>query len=415
MHTERTKRPFLGLALLAITVGFLATRVSGQVARQAVDDAIEGVQAASLDQPRIYLNVRRTARGPVLETGGRESVSGIEAFLDTGASGVMLAEDTVKQLKINTEKGRDGKAVQFEDVGIAGAEHFGVSEALFLATAHYNSNTTGEDEGAYSAPVGPIRAQVRPAGGILQMLAPNLDIAGMPVMAGRVAVIDTKGLAEFEKLRTALYSPGDQRIPKTTRHIPLTYVSFARFTKTTPAGAPGPNLSPNPMIGPDPFKPNPAAKPVVLKHGNKTARATLLLDTGAAASILSAKIAAQLGIVENNGALAGVPQNQQFSLTIGGLGGAKNTAGTFFDRLEIPTRDGAPIAYKRAPFLITDISVKDADGKTFTLDGLIGMNFLCASAEITGGLLPNIGKIVDSPFRYIVIDNKTGVLGLVPN
>ena len=28
---------------------------------------------------------------------------------------------------------------------------------------------------------------------------------------------------------------------------------------------------------------------------------------------------------------------------------------------------------------------------------------------------PQIGKIVDSPFRYIVIDNKAGVMGLVPN
>jgi hypothetical protein len=381
-----------------------------------VDDAIEGVQAAALDQPRIYMNVRRGgARAPVLTTGGRESVSGIEAFLDTGASGVMLAEDTVKQLKINTERSRDGKAVQFEDVGIAGAEHFGVSEPLYLATAHYNSMTTGEDAGAYSVPVGPIRTQVRPAGGILQMLAPNLDIAGMPVMAGRVAVIDTKPLAEFDKLRTALHSPGDQRIPKTTKHIPLTYVSFAGFTRTTPAGSQGPSLSPNPMIGPDPFKPNPAVKPVIIKHGNKTARATLLLDTGAAASIISAKLASQLGITTNNGAIAGVPQDQQFSLTVGGLGGAKNTPGTFFDRLELPTREGAPIAYKRAPFLITDISVRDADGKAFTLDGLVGMNFLCASAEITGGLLPNIGKIVDSPFRYIVIDNRAGVMGLVPN
>ena len=30
--------------------------------------------------------------------------------------------------------------------------------------------------------------------------------------------------------------------------------------------------------------------------------------------------------------------------------------------------------------------------------GLIGMNFLCASAEISGGLLPQIGKIVEGIF-----------------
>jgi hypothetical protein len=403
------------LLVLVMLLGFGPAVADAQRAPAAVDEAIEGVQAAALDQPRIYLNVRRTARGPVLETGGKESVSGIEAFLDTGASGVMLPEDTVKQLGIHTEQGRDGKAVQFDDVGIAGSEHFGVSETLFLATAHYDSNTTGEEAAAYSVPFGPIRAQVRPAGGILQMLAPNLGIAGMPVMAGRVAVIDTKGLADFEKLRTALYSPGDRRIPKTTKHVPLTYISFARFTRTTPAGAPGPNLGSNPMIGPDPFNPNTAVKPVVLRHGNRTARVTLLLDTGAAASILSTKVAAKLGITVNNGALSGVPQDQQFSLPVGGLGGMTNAPGTFFDRLELPTREGPPVAYKRAPFLVSDVSVRDAEGKTFTLDGVIGMNFLCASAEIKGGLLPDIGNIVASPFRYIVVDNKTGVLGLVPN
>ena len=48
MHTERTRRSFVGLALVALTFGFLATRMPGQVARQTVDDAIEGVQAAAL-------------------------------------------------------------------------------------------------------------------------------------------------------------------------------------------------------------------------------------------------------------------------------------------------------------------------------------------------------------------------------
>src|SRR5688500_5095414 len=258
----------------------------------AVDNAIEGVQAAALDQPRVYMNLRRNPRGPVLTTGGEEPITAIEAFLDTGASGVMLSEDTAKQLKVNAERSRDGKPIQFEDVGVGGAEHFGVSEPLYVSVAHYDSNTTGEDEGAYFAPLGPVRAQIKPAGGgILQMIAPNLDIAGMPVMAGRVAVIDTKPLAQFEKLRTALYSPGDQRIPKTTRQVPLTDVSFARFTRTTPAGAQGPMPAPNPLLGPGPFKPTPAVKPIVVRHGNKTASVTLLLDTGAAASIISEKVA----------------------------------------------------------------------------------------------------------------------------
>jgi hypothetical protein len=42
------------------------------------------------------------------------------------------------------------------------------------------------------------------------------------------------------------------------------------------------------------------------------------------------------------------------------------------------------------------------------------MNYLVASAEVTGGLLPDIGKITDGPFRWIVIDLKRGMLGVEP-
>src|SRR5205085_10419594 len=57
---------------------------------------------------------------------------GAEAFLDTGAGGVMLSTDTLEQLGIRREQTRDGHAVTFEDVGDGGTESFGVAEPLFL-------------------------------------------------------------------------------------------------------------------------------------------------------------------------------------------------------------------------------------------------------------------------------------------
>jgi len=376
------------------------------------DETIEGVQVAALDQPRVYMEVYRTINGQPLKTKGDEATSAIEAFLDTGASGMVLSSDTAGKLGVKEAKTPDGKSISFEDTGVAGSEKFGVTEPLFAALAPYPN---GEQPGAFAKPAGPLRMQIRPEAGILAMIAPGMDIAGMPVMAGKVVVIDPSPLAKFDKLKTIVLSAGDRNIPKTSRHVPLTYDSFAAYTRTTPREATGPNLGANPMIGPDPFKPDPAKKGVVITYKGKSVSGTFLLDTGAVTSIISTKLARELGVkLDDNDKPVGIPKDQQFSLAVGGLGGAKQSSGIFFDRLELPTREGRPIVYEKAPLLITDVSVADAKGNTFTLDGVFGMNYLVASAEITGGLLPDVGKMVDGPYKLIVIDNQRGELGLEP-
>src|SRR5204863_2156159 len=76
-------------------------------------DSIEGVQPAALDQPRIFMCLRRDAQGKILETKDKDARSGIEAFLDTGASGVVLSSDTCGQLGVAQEKTRDGKPIDY--------------------------------------------------------------------------------------------------------------------------------------------------------------------------------------------------------------------------------------------------------------------------------------------------------------
>ena len=63
--------------------------------------------------------------------------------------------------------------------------------------------------------------------------------------------------------------------------------------------------------------------------------------------------------------------------------------------------------------LVNDISVIDPKThEQFTLDGVFGMNFLVASANVTGGLLPDIGNMTEGPFTMIVIDHARGFLGV---
>ena len=404
----KTRRDYFAMALPILLAGTLCRA-----------DDIVGVQPAALDQPRIYLNLRRSQTAePFVAKADGQSQAAIEAFLDTGASALVLSDESFKALGVNKQSLQDAKVVEYEEVGVGGSEKCFVSEPIFFSFAPYSSTTDGDNPNSYSAPAGPVRAELRPSGGFLEMFTGGLDVAGMPVMASKVVVIDPKPLNTFtDKLRTTIVAADDARIPKVTRHVPLCYVSFDRFARVTATGSP-PTTSGNPMIGPDPFKPHDPARPVVARYGNKTAKLTMLLDTGAVCSMISRKHAALLGVKysADEKKLLGVPEKQQFTLTIGGIGGNKSAVGFYVDHLTLPVaKDEQPIVYGKAPVLVSDISLVDPQTQqTFTLDGVFGMNFLVASANVTGGLLPDIGQLTEGPFTTIVVDHSRGFLGLTP-
>jgi predicted aspartyl protease len=379
---------------------------------------IEGVQPASLDQPRVHLHLRRELKGKPLAAGnGKEQLINIQAFLDTGASGVMLSTQTADALGVHREAAKPGENVIFHDVGVGGDDRFNVAEPLYVFVAP--SGKTGEPDDASGYPIsfGPVRAQVGPlSAGILQMLTGGLDVVGMPAMKGRIVVIDPKPVDTFgDTMRAGLFDRNAQHngqtvIPKTDRHIALRYQSFARFTHVEPPDAKGPTLAENPFID-----------GVIAASGRSKSSGNWLLDTGAAASMISSKQAAKVGVkyVEgtegtNAPVLAGVPEDEQFTITVGGVGGSKKAAGFFLDTLTLPTKEKDPIVYKRAPVLVSDITVEDPKThEQITLDGVFGMNFLCASAMVTeAALLPDIGKMSAGPYAWIVFDEPNAVLGL---
>ena len=441
-------------------LAFLSVLALSAPAAFATD--IEGVQPASLDQPRIHLHLRRTPDGKPLAAGGGgggdakgkknplgealgidlgvESAINVQAFLDTGASGIMLSKVTADALGVKRETvktaGKDTpEPVEFIDVGVGGDEHFTVSEPLHLFLAHWDRSGEPDDADGYRVRSGPVRVHIPKASGLMDMMTGGLDVVGMPVMKGRVVVIDPKPVDTFaDVMRTSVYDAAEARklpkgpngIPPTDRHVRLTYVSFADFTRTEPPQGPGPTLAPNPFIGPGPqvgerpVKSEVKAPPVVAGYKGKTQAGSWLLDTGAAASILSEKQAAQLGVTyvaDTKGTakpkLAGVPEKDQFTLPIGGVGGSTTVAGFYLDTLTIPTAEGDPLVYKRAPVLVKDITVQHHQtGREVTLDGVFGMNYLVASANVSAGLLPDLGNLTVGPYDWIVFDEPAGVLGL---
>ncbi|MEM0915545.1 MAG: hypothetical protein AAGK09_13160 [Planctomycetota bacterium] len=419
---------------------------------------IDGVQPAALDQPRVTMTLRQTAGGEPIVGEGVGGMAGMQAemlkellddpalqdlgigeaigqlaggggagaftaFLDTGASGVMIAGSQAAAMGLEYERSDDGRRVTFEDVGVGGAEEFAVTTPLFVDLGTFAGGEIGEHMR------GPFRLQVKPGGGMLENLTGPINLAGMPLMVRRVMVMDASGMSDLELLKTSLLPPGHPDVPRpdaNTITVPLTYVDFAGFTRTIPASADPPNLAPSPMIGPDPVTPNARGgdpDPIHLRHFGQDVAGSWLLDTGAVASILSEKHAKAIGVTvrPDGSGLDGPGTDEQFTLPIGGVGGIKNVHGFFIERLEVPTAAGEPLVYRNAPVLVLDITITHPQtGREFTLDGVFGMNYLVASAHVStgggGGVLgmPTIGDIRDTPFRHAVIDHAAQRMHLQP-
>jgi hypothetical protein len=407
---------------------------------------IDGVQPAALDQPRINLCVRRQPAAAPLQPGGAKNAGqpkkddpfaallaagpayNVQAFLDTGSSGVMLSPQTADALGIQREQA-GGKPAVFHDIGVGGGDQFNISEPLYVAIAPFRGGAPSGVE-QYTLQAGPLRAQVGPlSGGLLQALTGGLDVLGMPVLAGKTIVLDPKPVDTFaDTMRAWVYDPAHPNAapapPKTSLHVLLSFGDFARFTRVEPAGAASPALMSNPFIGPSPTRGGTEARrtpPIAVTFAGRSATGSFLLDTGAAASMISTQLAGRLGVsyVANtrntdNPKLAGIPEKDQFALSIGGVGGTHKAAGFYLDTLTLPTREGEAIVYRRAPVLISDITVKDPrTGETITLDGVLGMNYFVATAAITGtSLLPDLGKLTQGPYKWVVIDLRAGQLEL---
>jgi hypothetical protein len=403
------------------------------LATSAVAEDIDGVQPAALDQPRINLVVRRSPGGNVLASQGGNF--NVEAFLDTGAGSSDFSPNTAQLLGISRETMGKTEA-RFQDVGVGGSSDFAVSEPIFISIAPMTPNVDVEQKDAiamtYGQTSGPFRVEIGPLSSGLDFLTElamgDLDIVGMPAMAGKIVVMDPRDVnAMTDKIRTFVYDPKSVRIgqiPKTSEHVKLTYVSFADFTKISPSTAQGPAIGWNPMIGPSPFANREDRTPgVSWMHAAKSGTGTWLLDTGSAVSMISRKKAAELGVTYVPGTdrtgqpkLSAAAGQKQFVMTVGGIGGSKKSAGFFLDRLVIPTMEGKGIIFDHAPVLVADITVADSKGNKFTLDGVLGMNLLVASAMVDeNSVMPDIGQMTAGAFKWIVIDHHAGWLGVERN
>lgn len=453
----RTTIPCRGLlVLVAIAV------IAALAPRQTAAYDIPGVLPTSIGLPEVNVVLRPTAGTPPyagVDSFGFE-LTNLRMIYDTGASGVALFEGPAQALPIPVAQ-LMGTDVVFADVGVGGSTTFGVSDPIHVSTGSFVQEPpdpyTSDDDYPRQDPG--LRLQLGPPGSAALFLADftQLGIVGVPVMAGRVSMINPK-LAEvsFDQLtpantiHTHLYDPAvpaesGPGILAADVRVELSLKSFARFTETTPVGATGPTLAENPFIGPDPLAalegvtPPPTTPPgVTLRLGGSQVTGTFLLDTGSQISSISSAMALGLGVryqtpsdpgydpaspatlvFASDGSL--VPD--QFTVDISGIGGTETIAGFYADALVVRTLEGDPqddadpqhLNFVGAPVFVQDIELMDpVTLDTFTFDGIFGTNYLFGSGDLSalsGFAVP----FREGPFEWLVLDlaSATPTLGVI--
>lgn len=128
-----------------------------------------------------------------------------------------------------------------------------------------------------------------------------------------------------------------------------------------------------------------------------------LLDTGAQLSVVSTKVATELGLD-----LA----HPETTITVQGVGGSEDVPGYTLDELDVPTTDGGTLQFTHVPIYVLDV----ADG----IDGILGMNLWNTASKVVYDPFNDHGSqlgltFFTSPDRGSGVDDGTGLSTLFGN
>jgi hypothetical protein len=449
----------------------LVTAVAAVLGAPALASAtdIHGVKEVAAELPQVFVLLRRPALDnlgqpippdEVTPLGNDGEFAAIAAYLDTGASGILISSGTAHPtfgVDVHNET-IGGEPVKFLDVGTTETGAFHVSELLDFEIAAYPGppvDLSFDDMPAINDTfeyLGRLRTQLSPQPDSIDDLT-TTDLVGMPAMVGKVTVLDARRYnrpfdledpdSPFPVIRTHIFQPGTPYnpaaddyaaevvpgIPTTDRTVRLTFESFDQYSSVIPDSptTPRPITAHNPFIGASPLNPNdPNAPPgVTLSRdagpNGPPVEGNFLLDTGAQLSFMSSDKAAQLGITGINPAtgeeefnddgfqiLYDIATGQPVPIIGASIQGASGDAvpvsGFQIDSISIPTAEGDPLVFHDAWFLLIDVVLDDGTNPPVTLDGAVGSNLLLPSFELA------TFDLVGGAFDWVVFDEPNGEL-----
>ncbi|MCC6681492.1 MAG: retropepsin-like domain-containing protein [Phycisphaeraceae bacterium] len=415
-------RTFVGLVPALL---IMSSAASGQ---QVVVMPATGEAAAG--QPKVYVQLSRDGRAlsgqsemSLLMDEQPANVPYFSAYLDTGASAVVICIETAQRFGLAVEP----EAI-YHEAALHGSTAMHVSDVYDLSLADFSGALAATPApGRFTPVLQQMRTQVtaQPMSGLLAMMG-EINVVGVPGMARLVVEVDPQvqtgadeakmlkelgqelnlgvdlsGLAQLDSMlgggaAVRLHPMG--YVPAHVDHVlPLTLRWYSRLQNPDDRG-PRPTLAPNPMI-------------VGIETSTASGAFTgdWLLDTGAAASIISTKQAKALGILDANG---NPTRPSTFSLPIGGIeGNVSSPSGYVLDKLRVRTADGTVLEWHDVCVLVHDIGTTLDDGSEVVLDGVFGMNLLLPSMSGLGLGFPtsmNEGPVrrfwIDLPGRRLMIE-----------
>lgn len=143
-------------------------------------------------------------------------------------------------------------------------------------------------------------------------------------------------------------------------------------------------------------------------HGSRQALGNFVLDTGSPVTLISRRLAYQLGLITGADPAADQPDfNSQFS----GINDRDvNAAGFVIDSLALRSPDGRVVEWRKLPVVVHDVAIRQANGAFVVHDGILGSNLFMAS---TNGEIDERGlKLNPPPFARYWIHGPLGELWL---
>jgi hypothetical protein len=411
IYTYMTRIRFPAALIVALSTADAAS--APQTADETKSILVTGTEEAALGQPRVRVQLRQgdrilTGDAPLLPenlddlgSGRREAF--ITAYLDTGASGCVLSKATARRFGVEHE--RDAA---FHEIGLHGESVVDISVALDVFAAIAEADKKQQAAEALTRMLKGARFQIsRETPPALLQLMGELNVIGMPAIRTAVIEIDPAPM-RGEQGAEALMTEGPRvtlhdrkaRLPQGGLVIDMEPIDFSRRRHPENRG-PLPTLASNPIV--------PA---VETSAGAAKFTCDWLLDTGAAASIISTRHAQALGLLNPDGTPA---RPADFTLPLGGIAGtAKATPGYIIDGLRIKLRgtgrNARTLEFRRVHVVIRDITATLDSGRSITLDGVLGMNLLLPSASGVSDGEPDV--IGEGPFERVWIDGPRNALHL---